>query len=137
MGENEDNDSREVKKAADGRASCFSQQASAVRKTFIAAVPTYQDERDAARVLFDYLLLAVRFWRLAVRFSPFVTRFSLAQNVRYAAAIIASVRKRVLVFVVFAAAVLASMVREWSAPVGCPRIRVTRGAQQTVRPSRG
>jgi hypothetical protein len=35
-------------------------------------------------------------------------------------------RSRTLVFAVFAAAMLFSLIREWSAPVGCPRLEVTR-----------
>jgi hypothetical protein len=35
-------------------------------------------------------------------------------------------RFRALVFALFAAAMLFSMVREWSAPVGCPRLQMTR-----------
>jgi hypothetical protein len=34
-------------------------------------------------------------------------------------------RFRSLAFAVFAAAMLFSMVREWSAPLGCPRLEVT------------
>jgi hypothetical protein len=34
-------------------------------------------------------------------------------------------RFRALVFAFFAAAMLFSMVREWSAPVGCPRLEMT------------
>jgi hypothetical protein len=34
-------------------------------------------------------------------------------------------RHRKLVFVFFAAAMLFSMIREWSAPVGCPRFALT------------
>jgi len=33
-----------------------------------------------------------------------------------------NMRSRVLVFAVFAAAMLFSMVREWSAPIACPRL---------------
>ncbi|MFY9673849.1 MAG: hypothetical protein WAK13_05325 [Terriglobales bacterium] len=33
-------------------------------------------------------------------------------------------RNRTLVFMVFAAAMLFSMMREWSGPVGCPRLTV-------------
>jgi len=35
-------------------------------------------------------------------------------------------RNRVLVFAFFAAAMLFSITREWSAPVGCPRLTVRR-----------
>jgi hypothetical protein len=35
-------------------------------------------------------------------------------------------RSRYLVFTFFAAAMLFSMVREWSAPAGCPRLEMTR-----------
>jgi hypothetical protein len=35
-------------------------------------------------------------------------------------------RPRALVFAFFAAAMLFSMVREWSAPAGCPRLEMTR-----------
>jgi len=35
-------------------------------------------------------------------------------------------RSRALVFAFFAAAMLFSMIREWSAPVGCPRRELTR-----------
>jgi hypothetical protein len=35
-------------------------------------------------------------------------------------------RARTLVFTFFAAAMLFSMVREWSVPIGCPRLVVTR-----------
>jgi hypothetical protein len=38
----------------------------------------------------------------------------------------ANMRSRVLVFAFFAAAMLFSVVREWSAPVGCPRVEMTR-----------
>jgi len=34
-------------------------------------------------------------------------------------------RSRTLVFVFFAAAMLFSVVREWSAPTGCPRLQMT------------
>jgi hypothetical protein len=34
-------------------------------------------------------------------------------------------RSRILVFAFFAAAMLFSMVREWSAPTGCPRLSMT------------
>ncbi len=34
-------------------------------------------------------------------------------------------RYRALVFAFFAAAMLFSVVREWSAPVGCPRVAMT------------
>ena len=34
-------------------------------------------------------------------------------------------RSRALVFAFFAAAMLLSMVREWSAPTGCPRLEMT------------
>jgi|SRR5580692_3502976 hypothetical protein len=39
---------------------------------------------------------------------------------------ILSMRARTLVFTFFAAAMLFSMVREWSVPIGCPRLVVTR-----------
>ncbi len=35
-------------------------------------------------------------------------------------------RPRVLVFAFFAAAMLLSVVREWSAPASCPRVEMTR-----------
>ncbi|MGB6383602.1 MAG: hypothetical protein WBE45_04575 [Terriglobales bacterium] len=35
-------------------------------------------------------------------------------------------RSRTLVFAVFAAAMLFSLIHEWSAPVGCPRLELTR-----------
>jgi len=41
-----------------------------------------------------------------------------------------SMRSRALVFAFFAAAMLFSMVREWSAPAGCPRIPVTSSHQR-------
>jgi hypothetical protein len=34
-------------------------------------------------------------------------------------------RSRTLVFALFAAAMLFSVVREWSAPTGCPRLQMT------------
>jgi hypothetical protein len=34
-------------------------------------------------------------------------------------------RSRVWAFVFFAAAMLFSVVREWSAPIGCPRLEMT------------
>jgi hypothetical protein len=37
-------------------------------------------------------------------------------------------RSRVLVFAFFAAAMLFSVVREWSVPASCPRLELTRGA---------
>jgi hypothetical protein len=39
---------------------------------------------------------------------------------------VSSMRSRYLVFAFFAAAMLFSTVREWSAPVGCPRLELTR-----------
>jgi hypothetical protein len=41
-------------------------------------------------------------------------------------------RHRKLVFAFFAAAMLVSTIREWSAPVGCPRLELT-GRQVTHR----
>jgi hypothetical protein len=42
-------------------------------------------------------------------------------------------RSRALVFAFFAAAMLFSMVREWKAPVGCPRLQMTVVRQSPLR----
>jgi hypothetical protein len=39
---------------------------------------------------------------------------------------VSRMRLRVLVFAFFAAAMLFSVVREWSAPASCPRLELTR-----------
>jgi hypothetical protein len=44
-------------------------------------------------------------------------------------------RHRTLVFVFFAAAMLFSMIREWSAPVGCPRLAMTTTMSGRIRHS--
>jgi hypothetical protein len=47
-----------------------------------------------------------------------------------------SIRSRTLVFTLFAVAMLYSIVREWSAPVACPRLPVTRNVARTDFPHR-
>jgi hypothetical protein len=39
---------------------------------------------------------------------------------------------RKLIFVLFAAAMLFSIIREWSTPIACPRLSVVRGNAATI-----
>jgi hypothetical protein len=65
--------------------------------------------------------------RLAKRMLNGVDGCKSLPRARFEIMILGNMPNRIVVFAIFAAAMLFSTIREWSAPVACPRVSVARG----------